>query len=421
MKFDRVKAAFHRTTQHLRALLRSILMIAFYAVSNLAIINAVNTKMMYFEQEKADLYVRFVNGTPINLLGAVMKLGVFEHVYSISFPTINKKQGILGKIPYVRTLFYGRKMQQFVYRYLDVVANDVKYDIMLTLHMDAHAVYFANYFRRSNRKIRIEFFEDGTASYLCTKKYLTSPIQSTLSTIRFLAKKLSECYYYWQIRKNITDRLYIYYPQGYDRDKGFVPLPLTMQSAGLELLQKLAQSIDESLVMRYNRKTIFYLANPKTAAEPTYDFSYSIIEHIMAVANSSSIAIKTHSNASTENKNEFAAEYEDRIFVDRNVYLFEGLIYALHDVEHKIIISRASTASMFPKLWLQKEPYIILTLRLYPYYGESGDPGGDEYIDLLRSLYSKPNRILVPNTLADLELMLRHCLTEIYDDLYYRE
>lgn len=393
-------------------------MIAFYAVSNLAIFNAVNTKEMYYSNEEADLYIRFVNGTALDLLETVISFSIFKNVYLVNFPTFNKKQGIMGHFPYIRSLFYGRKIQKFVTRYLTITAKDTRYDRMLTLHMDAHAVYFANYFRRFNKKIRIEFLEDGTASYLCTKRYLTNPVKSTLSWKLFLAKKIYEGYYFWRVRNNISDSLYIYYPQGYDHEKGFKPHPLVVQPIGREIMESMAAGIDEPLVMRYDKRHVIYLANPRMAAEPTYDFAYKIIDHIIDVTGHNQLVIKTHSNASTENKEKFAARYESKVFVDRNVYLFESLLYIIRDLEHKIIISRASTAAMLPKLWLNKEPYIILTLRIFPYYGESGDPGGDEYIDLLRSLYSDAKRILVPNTLGELTMMLKECQSEIYNDLY---
>lgn len=392
-------------------------MIAFYAVSNLAIVNAINVKGTYFPQEKTDLYVRYVGGTDLDLVEKAMQSEIFENVYMINMPTINKKKGILGKIPYVRSLFYGKKNQSFVNHYLDILHGDKIYDKMFTLHMDAHAVYFANYFKKRNKRIEICFYEDGNASYLCTKKYLTHSIQSTLSRKAFWAKKIAEAPYYFQVRKNITDKLYIYCADQYNPSKGFRPFPVEVQPDCLHLLQGMGQAVPVEIRLRYQKKMVYYIANPKTKAEPTYDFSYEIIERISKVVGDRQMIIKPHANASTENRNLFGAKYEEKIYVDRNTYFLEGLLSTLSGMDQKIIVSRASAAAMLPKIWLKKEPYILLTLRLFPFYGESGDPGGDEFIELLRSVYSDPSRIMVPNTLGEMELMLKQCVAHIYEEV----
>ncbi|MBQ3131716.1 MAG: hypothetical protein IJC24_03310, partial [Clostridia bacterium] len=204
-------------------------MIAFYAVSNLAIFNAVNVKEQYYPDTGADLFVRFVNGTTLELVEAVRGSGIFENVFLINIPQIDTRSGFLGKFSSLRILGYGKKYQLFVDRYLDTVVPEKKYDVLLTLHMDSHCLYFADYFRRSNKRIAIEFFEDGTASYLCTKKYLTQrPVRLGESFKAYIGRCIYERPTRRRIRRNITNTLYIYAPEIYDEEMGFVPKKLNM-------------------------------------------------------------------------------------------------------------------------------------------------------------------------------------------------
>ena len=394
-------------------------MIAFYAVSNLAIFNALNVKEQYYPDTGADLFVRYVNGTMVELVEWVRNTGVFDNVFTINFPVISTKAEGLGRVKLLRALSQGIKYQRFVSRYLNTMVPGKKYDVLLTLHMDSHCVYFADYFHRNNKKLSIEFFEDGTASYLRSRKFIAlRPIRMQLGFKAYIAK----CFYQMPIRirlRSVISRvLYIYAPEQYDLKKGFRPKKLEIGKTGREILTQIADAIDPTLRMRYEKRPIYYIANAKSRGEPTYDDAYKILDCIIESVGRDKLIIKTHSSASTENKLGFASQFEKVAYVDRNVYLLEGLLSGITDIENKVIIARATTAMILPKLWFNKEPYIILTLRLFPYYGQYGDPGGDEYIEMLRSMYSDPSRIMVPNTLGDLRIMLMQLRMRVYNERY---
>ena len=58
-----------------------------------------------------------------------------------------------------------------------------------------------------------------------------------------------------------------------------------------------------------------------------------------------------------------------------------------------------------------KEPYIFLLYKLYPWYKNFGDEVSDQYAESLRKLYSKQEKIFVPNTILEFEIKLK--------ELYY--
>jgi len=394
-------------------------MIAFYVVSNIALFNAVNVKKQYYPEIKADLLIRFVNGTAQDLVEIVRNLKIFENIYMINYPVVDTRKGCLGKLNKLSVFSYERKQRQFIHRYLDILVPNKIYDVLLSLHMDAHCLYFADYFRKKKKDITLEFFEDGTASYLCTKSYLAyRPMRWSLGLKKYVVKCIGQAPTRMRLRGNITDKLYIYAAEQYDSKKGFLPQKLKMSDTCYTILKTLEKSIDPILQMYYEKRYVYYIANAIAKAEPTYDFAYNILDCIVETLGKNKVIIKTHASASTENKLQFASQYEEVAYIDRNVYLLEGLLLNIPHIEQRVIISRASTAMLLPKLWLNKEPYLIITLRLFPYYGQYGDPGGDDYIDMLKRLYSDPGRILVPNTLGELKTMLRQVQKRIYAERF---
>ena len=55
----------------------------------------------------------------------------------------------------------------------------------------------------------------------------------------------------------------------------------------------------------------------------------------------------------------------------------------------------------------QKEPYIIFTYRLYDAYHQLGDELTDKFVSDMKEIYTHPERILIPNSLAEFEEILK--------------
>lgn len=397
--------------------------IAFYCVSNLAIINAVNVKLIYFPEEEADLYIRFVNGTDKNLVHFLMDKNIFSNVFCIDIPDISYDGydgiiGLISKIKRLRILLTGKLCMKYISNYLDILPSPKIYEILIVMHLDAHAVYYANYFKNNNKRLKIQFIEEGSASYLREKKHMTSSIRAEMSYLRYFGRLLGELPYFFNIKRCITSTLYVYYPEAYDCSLGFCPQKIYMHPITKEFVHELYELMDPVLSIPYRNRPIYYIANPKSFVEPTYDMAYRIIDTIRNVVKTRQIAIKTHSNASTDNKLHFGDPYKkkDGAFIDQEVYIFEFLLAGLGElVSKKIIVSRGSSVAMYAKLMSEQEPYIILTFRLFTWYGRHGDKRGDQYAAMLKKIYQDSSRIMIPNTLGDLEDMVEKCINKIYE------
>ena len=83
-------------------------MILGYAWSNFTVLNLVNVKLTYFSNEPFDLLIRSNKTLSNTLLEEVEKQKIFSNIYYIPMPQIDKRLGIIGKIPKLRFWSYKR-------------------------------------------------------------------------------------------------------------------------------------------------------------------------------------------------------------------------------------------------------------------------------------------------------------------------
>ena len=69
---------------------------------------------------------------------------------------------------------------------------------------------------------------------------------------------------------------------------------------------------------------------------------------------------------------------------------------------------------MFAKTIFGKEPYIVLTFRLFHQYHERGDENAERYAYDLKKMYTKSEKILIPNTVDEFCDMLKNALLDTF-------
>jgi hypothetical protein len=102
----------------------------------------------------------------------------------------------------------------------------------------------------------------------------------------------------------------------------------------------------------------------------------------------------------------FAKELEDRVYTDREVYIFEGLYARMRERERKLLVSCISSATINPKFMFGDEPYVIFTYRLYNDYQTRPIRGDDWIAGALLDSYSDKTRVMIPNSMEELKTML---------------
>lgn len=394
--------------------------IFFYAWTNVVLLNAVNTKINYYQNTSADLLIRCSATLFQPLIQQIEALGIFENVYYIDMPRIRKTGKGIKKIPKFRFIGVRKDIRSFYSRYVRENFTDEIYSTFLTAGLWNDTLHLFRELHKKNKEIRMEFIEEGERSYEGIKSLLEPILGGTWKNK--LVEKYNIGFYKHKYKNNITNKIYLYRPDRYGEkeNESMFRLPIidrTENSICFRLFENISEALDYSILLRYEKRTAFFLANylvPKY--EANYDIAKKTIDTMIKIFCANNIMIKTHSS-STEHRLNFAKEYEKRVFVDRGAYLFEG-IYTKIDVGNKVLIAKNSTALLYPKQLFDQEPYLVFTYRLYDYYHENGDEITDNYIASLKSLYKNKDKIIVPNTFYELENKLKRVYEHILDQRY---
>ena len=342
-------------------------MILGYAWSNFTVLNLVNVKLTYFPNEPFDLLIRSNKTLSNSLLEEVEKQKIFSNIYYIPMPQIDKCLGIIGKIPKLRFWSYKRNYKNSMERSLDNTIKHQIYDLFIVPGFWSDTLYVIDYIFKQNRHLKIQLVEEGERSYEDFSNLTVSDVNHSVK------EKIISYYMHGKYRKKylhyLSNELYLYNPSIYEEEKittKMLPALIEANTCCLNLLQHSAH-LEDSHILQYVKKDYIYLAGGIVKGyEDNYNQTYKIINTLIETVGKSNVIIKTHSN-STDHRLHFAEQWNSRVFIDREVYIFEALCSTIA-LENKVIISRGSSVAMNVKALFNMEPYVILTYRLYPYY-----------------------------------------------------
>lgn len=380
-------------------------MVLFYAWSNTILINMLNAKINCFKEEKVDLLIRCSPTLSREFVDEIKSSGVFENVYFIDMPRMNKNRGVFGKIPKLKMFGMKKAIKNYYIRYARENFAEKNYTCLLTGGMWNDTIFLLDALGRYNRNIKVEFIEEGERSYEGIES-----IQVTVVVANWkerIIKKYNEGSLKRKYKRNISNRLYLYKPERYEekfRDT-LIKLPQILEESNgkcFSILKKVADRLGDTHLLYYEKRKVYYFANyliPKY--EPTYNTAYSIIDVLIKRMGKNRIVIKPHSS-STEHRLNFAEEYEKEVFVDRDNFLFE-VLYTKLNVNDKVFVAKSSTSLLYPMQLFGQEPYLIFTYKLFDYYHQYEDEITEKYVNDLRAMYTSPEKIFVPNTMMELE------------------
>ncbi len=401
-------------------------MIAYYTWTNTQIVNAANSKINIFKNDKADLYVRMSEQISEPLLRAVKSQDVFENIYYIDPIILDYKKLLLGFLPNIRAIFLESAYKKAYGAMLNNMCGEREYSRVILPWFYADSVFLIYYWDKFSPNLRISFLEEGTGGYCCYKKemiFLLAPLKTLKEKFkRILAEgKLSYKY------AGRVDSICLYRPQYCREDIDYqkYSLPVIDKAFNPIMYQILFDATDfleYTHFVRYSKRNIYYFSTYSVEGRPYDDKSVKIIRSAISVAGEKNVLVKVHTNNSGHART-FARSVENLIFVDREKYIFEGLYVQIPNRENKVMISVASTTALYPKFMFNEEPYIILTYRLYDTYRQVGIERDDRIAGILLDAYSDKSRIMIPNSMYELKTMLAsilgksaYCIDEVFDE-----
>jgi hypothetical protein len=386
-------------------------MIACFAWTNLQILNVTNTRVNIYSEEKADLYVRMGRHISRELIAAVITSGIYENVYVLDPVEISYAHTKFGKVPRLRVLFLRDAYIKAYTALLEHTAPNRKYERVLMAWFFAENAYVINYFAQHTDHLAITLVDEGTGSYCYGQKELFFP--GFMSSGRWqnrLRRWLTEGILAKRLSKNI-DTICLYRPEYCQPDIKYkkVRLPQIKKDTNpviYDLLCASAGSLDSTQFIRYNKRRYFYFSLFSQEGKSFDMVSINILDSVLKSSFNKQVIAKIHTGNTAHAEN-FAKSYEDRIYVDRNVYIFEALYAQLDDPSDKVLVSCASTATLNPKFMFGEEPYVIFTYRLYNTYRQVGVERDDWIANALKDAYEDKSKVMIPNSMQELKDMIR--------------
>lgn len=385
-------------------------MIACFAWTNLQILNVTNTRVNVYGDEKADLYVRMGRHISKELVGAVRASGVYENVYTFDPISLDYKNMKLGKIPHFRVLLLRGAFTRAYNSLLENTAPRKKYSRVLMAWFYAENAFVINYFAKHTDRLDITLVDEGTGSYCYKKKELAFPMFMAAHWKDRLRRLLTEGAIVKRLGKRI-DTICLYHPEYCQPDIDYkkVKLPQITQEGNpilYGILRACAAALDETSFIRYNKRKYIYFSLFSQEGKEFDETSVKILDTMVEASFHQQAVAKIHTG-NTAHATNFAKSYEDRIYVDRNVYIFEALYAHLDDPKDKVLVSCASTATLNPKFMFGYEPYVIFTYRLYKTYRQIGVERDDWIANALIDAYEDKSRVMIPNSMDELHSMIK--------------
>lgn len=385
-------------------------MLACFAWTNLQIINVTNAKVNLYSDQKADLYIRMGRHISKDLIGAVKASGVYENVFTMEPIVLSYKNMKLGKIPHFKVLLLKNAYIKAYNALLEHTNPAPKYDRVLMAWFFAENVFVINYWAKFVDKLPITLIDEGTGSYCYSKKELSFPMFMAGQWKNRLRRILTEGGLAKKYSKNI-DTMCLYRPEYCQPDIDYKKMALPQINPETnpimhKILCGCANCLDTPHFVRYNKRRFYYFSL-FSAEGKSFDLkSCEILQAVIDASYKHKVIAKIHTGNTAHAEN-FAKNLEEDIFVDRNVYIFEGLYTQIEKPNEKVLVSCASTATLNPKFMFGDEPYVIFTYRLYDTYRQCGIERDDWIANALVDAYTDKSRVMIPNSIEELKEMIR--------------
>lgn len=390
--------------------------ILLFAASNQTILNAVAIKEEHFKTEDVDLFIIVqLNsaGFDYDLYSIIAQKNIFKRIFVIDKKELEIYLNSVMNSK-LKKLFYCWYLEKYLQIKLQFLANE-HYEKIICPMFYHYIPNIINAIKniQNTKKLSISFYEEGTASYAFSIKGLALfnvflikfPLQSAslMKKIKTTVKYyFNEVVFYYKLKKYIDNKLYIYWPQHLKFNE-IIPVKLDYVSKTADLkdvYETYSKKLDYVKINRYRKSRIIFLT---CYILGTDEIQFEIIKRILGKVSYCNFILKTHPG-STKNREHFADNMNERIYVDRDAYYFDALNLQV-DFSEKIIVTVDSSAIMNFKNIFNVEPYVIFLYKLTNnYYTDTVyRENADRYIKDLKDTFNNTVKIAVPNSVYEFD------------------
>lgn len=393
----------------------------YFAFSNIILLTQANIQANVSDEE-ADLLVWSTPPIDYHLVEMIRDKGIFRNVWYLERPRIWGNKHKWSKIK--NSLL----KQKFYFEYLGRLFGNEFYDEFVAPGFWNDALIILKYLRRINPNIKIGISEEGLKSYYCGnmhKKLYYMPSYSKKQKIEAYIRG-GRLFSYVQ-RNIVADYLTAPALMRQIVDNKVIALPPVDEKNPLiksivdDLFEVYRNKFDE-VISEYAERKVYFTDSPASKAYDPHDYSNDILEVLTNEIPLNLLVLKTHVNDTAYRKN-FGKNFDQEIFIDRNVYLFEVLFSHIYrEEEQKVFIVRNSSMAIYLTQMFKIEPIFIFIHRLSSRYHYGWDDCTDYYVEDLKKNMEHPERVLVPDSYVEFkEILNRVCKTGQKESEYIPE
>lgn len=345
-------------------------------------------------------------------------------------------------------LFYSKNILRYYESTIPAGLKDFNFDEVYVPGFFYNIVFFLEIISRRNKINRIKFYESGLGTYTWEMDTLMKNME-LMSAKDYLIRSVNEYPYRRKFKKLMTKEIYVYESSLLHPNVTYQPITIPKvdvqleetgdyeniptdessdESGGMPQLDE-AQATTNPTVKKHfiqamyrniptfvriavkNRNIIYF-----STYGPGIDEEQILFANLLKLIRPQDIMLKTHTQAPSLFK-PLLAKFGSHCFVDTNIYLFESLL-SQFSFNNKILVTRLSAAVFNPKLIFNQEPIVILTYKLFRAYKEMGNDLLDELILRIKSIYSDPQKVMVPTSLLEYKLMIKRAQKMMYNEIY---
>lgn len=303
-------------------------MIAFIAWTPLHVINILNTKLTYYADTDADLYIYNEFKGSRQVYENCLKENIFKNIYLVDYKKMGNK--IISRMNVLLNI------NQMV-----TLNKKLEYDIIFTQGGNYFLKILYGQTKKNNPNVKLKYIEDGLATYLNVALLNTSILKKRIMNIinphsMFLA--------------DITD-YYLYEPKLTNINQSFHLNRLPVIKKNSALYNQLKRIFGLTTKEKNMSNTLLFLDQPleKDGYEVNED---KIIIFLKKYASNKQFLVKLHPRTSTE-------RYEAETKLLKTDLPLE-LCFLAYDLRNTLIVSCLSTASFTPRMMFGLENEVIL-------------------------------------------------------------
>ena len=351
-------------------------LIAFACDTPIQVLNAMNLKETYYKDFESDIYIYNQFNSASRIYDRLLKNGMFSNVFLIN--PFRKYSSTVQKVVTIKRMAFPYGVlskyctqKKVIRKRYDVIAFSFITPFTISLFGVAKASEFI-------------LLEDGIGTYV------NNILDDYTSSI---FKKIAAHTYYGNIF--VPEKIAVYNPDMLKRHNVTV---LKLESNfSYDLREKTEFVFGYQDNMFYKDNKIVYLTQP---LQENKEFSAEKAEKIIQVLRKSkdNIVIRVHPRDNEDYYKEFSRDLVNNLWE----------LECIHQIsDESILIGGYSTTQFMPKILKNTEPYIIFLYKLLFDNLESTYWKNTEiFIEKFRNSYSHPNKIIIPQSVDELEEVL---------------